>query len=283
MRWERVAERQRACVPDCCGNRFGPDCACVCGSAAGQLECCCELQRAERELCRDEQCCEQRRVERQCCWSGRHGDERVECRGAARAERLRGQRLGQRQCCCVQSARRRVRRCCGGCVCWCHAGQRQRAGELRRSECELCCCEQCREQRGDERQCCWARRDGRERVECWRTAGAQRVRGQRLGQRQWCCVQSGWRCFCRCCWGCVCWCCAGQRKRAVELRQAERERCWCEQRCEQRGCECDCCGSRRSGGERRELQGASWRECVCRKRVAERQRGCVPQRVWRVS
>ena len=196
---------------------------------------------------------------------------------------MRCERVAQRQRACVPCRGRAAWRVRCGCERWCAAGQHECCCELRCAERELCWCEQCREQRRLERQCCWARRDGRERVECWRAAGAQRVRGQRLGQRQWCCVQSGWRCFWRCCWGCVCWCCAGQRKRAVELRRAERERCWCEQRCEQRGCECDCCGSRRSGGERREQQGASWRECVCRKRVAERQRGCVTQRVWRVS
>ena len=133
---------------------------CFCWRAAGQLECRCKLRRAERELCWCEQCREQRGHERECCWAQRDGRERVECWRAAWVYRVRGQRLGQRQCCCVQSARRRVRRCCGGCVCWCHAGQRQRAGKLRRSECELCCCEQCREQRGCECDGCGAGRSG---------------------------------------------------------------------------------------------------------------------------
>jgi len=51
VRVERVAQRQRACLPGCCWARQGSRCACVCGSAAGQREWCCELQRAERELC----------------------------------------------------------------------------------------------------------------------------------------------------------------------------------------------------------------------------------------
>ena len=48
------------------------------------------------------------------------------------------------------------------------AGQRERGCELRRAERELCRIEQSREQRRLERQCFWAWRHGRERVECWR-------------------------------------------------------------------------------------------------------------------
>jgi hypothetical protein len=108
------------------------------------------------------------------------------------------------------------------------------------------------------------------------------VRGQRLGERQWCCVQSGWgRAYRGRCGGCVCWCAAGQRQRAAELRRAECELCWCEQCREQRVVERDCCGAGRGGGERREQQGASWRDSVCRERVAGRQWCCVPHRVWR--
>jgi hypothetical protein len=95
------------------------------------------------------------------------------------------------------------------------------------------------------------------------------VRGQRLGQRQCCCVQSARRRVRRGCGGCICWCSAGQRERAVELRRAERELSRTEQRCEQRGCERDRCGAGRGGPERRKQQGATRLDCVRRKRVAE--------------
>ena len=191
---------------------------------------------------------------------------------------MRGQRLGQRQCCCVQSARRRVRRCCGGCVCWCHAGQRQRAGELRRSECELCCCEQCREQRGCECDGCGAGRSGCERRKQQGASRRDCVCGERVAERQRGCVpQRVWRvCRLACC--CVVWSAAWQREPCAELQRACCELCRAEQRREQRGLERDCCGPRRDGLERFLCDCEGWSEWMRRERVEERQRSGVPQR-----
>jgi hypothetical protein len=105
------------------------------------------------------------------------------------------------------------------------------------------------------------------------------VPGQRVGEQQWRCVQSGWRTGGGRCRDCVCWPAAGQCERACELRRAERELCCCQQCGEQRGHECDGCGAWRRGLQRGEQQGASRPDCVCRQRVVERQRACVPQRI----
>ena len=196
---------------------------------------------------------------------------------------MRVERVAQRQRACLPGCcwARQGSRC--ACVCWSAAGQREWCCKLQRAERELCGSEQRREQRRVECQCCWVGRDGPERVECWRAAWAHGVRGQRLGQRQRSCVQGAWRCVWRSCGGCVCWSAAGQRQLAVELRRAECELCRSEQRRLQRVFECDCCGAGRGGDQRLQRQGAGWRDCMRRERVAERQRGCVPQRVRRVS
>jgi hypothetical protein len=281
MRRECLEEREQRGVPQLWRDALGRGSIGLARFAAGQRERGCELRRAERELCWSEQRCEQRGHECQRVWA-RDGGERAQRCWPCGRERVRRERVAERQRACLSEwCRIRLGPACA-CECWCAAGQLECSCELQRAERELCRTEQCREQRRLERECCWAGRDGDERVECGRAARAQRVRGQRLGERQWCCVQSGWgRAYRGRCGGCVCWCAAGQRQRAAELRRAECELCWCEQCREQRVFERDCCGAGRGGGERREQQGASWRDSVCGERVAGRQWRCVPHRVWR--
>ena len=92
---QRLAERQRCGVPqrERDARRWCSDC--VEWGAAGQRECCCELRRAERELCWCEQCCEQRRDERDCCGAGRRWGERCERQGASGRDCLRRQRVAE--------------------------------------------------------------------------------------------------------------------------------------------------------------------------------------------
>ena len=91
------------------------------------------------------------------------------------------------------------------------AGQRECGCELRRACCELCWSEQRREQRGHECQC-ERSGDWRERAQCCWSCGRERVRCERVAERQRACVPG-------CCWiwfwsdcGCVCWAAAGQRE-----------------------------------------------------------------------
>jgi hypothetical protein len=181
VRWKRVAQRQRACLPDCCWARQGRGCVGVCRSAAGQLECCCELRRAERELCWGEQRGEQRGAECERVWA-RAGREWRQRRRCAWGDRVRGQRLGQRQRCSVQSSHGRVWRSRGGCVCWSSARQLQRAVELRRAERELSRTEQRCEQRGCERDRCGAGRGGPERHKQQGATRLDCVRGKRVAE-----------------------------------------------------------------------------------------------------
>ena len=254
-------------------------------AAARQREPCCELRRACCERRGREQRGEQRRDECYCCGQRRAWHERQLCESERWSERLRCQRVEERQRLALPQLQRAGRRGCGGGVVWSAAGQLERSCELRRAERERCWREQQQrgEQRGCERDCCRAGRDGRDGVErrCW--CGAQRVPGQRVGEQQRCCVQSAWRTAGGRCGHCVCGLAAGQCERACELRRAERELCCCEQCGEQRGHECDGCGAWRRGLQRGEQQGASRPDCVCRQRVVERQRACVPQRIRTVD
>ena len=159
---ERMEERQRCGVPQLWRDAQGGCSVDVVWRAAGQLECCCELRRAERELCWGEQRGEQRGAECERVWA-RAGREWRQRRRCAWGVRVRGQRLGQRQRCSVQSSHGRVWRSRGGCVCWSSARQLQRAVELRRAERELSRTEQRCEQRGCERDRCGAGRGGPER------------------------------------------------------------------------------------------------------------------------
>ena len=169
--------------------------------------------------------------------------------------------LGCGQCCCVSLAQRVE--CCAPSRCFCRsaAGQLEWGCELRRAERELCWCEQCCEQRGCECQCVWAR-DWRERAECCWSCGRERVRCERVAERQRACVPG-------CCWiwfwsdcGCVCWVAAGQRECCCELRCAERELCRGEQCCYLWFCVCECIWPRCL---------AVWLQC----RSADRRQRCV--------
>jgi len=83
------------------------------------------------------------------------------------------------------------------------------------------------------------------------------------------------------CGGGVDWSAARQLERSRELRRCERELCcWREQCGEQRGCKRDCCWKRRLWCERRQRCWSSREQRVCRERVVERQRACVPRWCW---
>ena len=193
-------------------------------TAAWQCEPCAELQRACCELCRAEQCCEQRGHEPHCCGSRRAGLERFLCDSECWCEWVCGKRLEERQRCCVPQRWGDARRGCSFGVEWCAARQRECCCELRRAERELCWCEQCREQRGDECERVWAG-DGSRRAECCRWSGRQRLRCERVAQRQrafvscyfWMLQRSG-------CFG-IFGCAAGQHECCCELRRAESELC----------------------------------------------------------
>ena len=137
--------------------------------------------------------------------------------------------LGCRQLCYLSSAQRVElgAECC--CFCWGAAGQRERGCELRRAERELCWSEQRCEQRGHECQRVWARDGGERAQRCW-PCGRERVRRERVAERQraclseWCRIRLGPACACEC------WCAAGQLECSCELQRAERELCWAQQR-----------------------------------------------------
>ena len=195
-----------------------------------------------------------------------------------------GQRVGEQQRCCVQSAWRTAGGRCGHCVCGLAAGQCERACELRRAERELCWREQRGEQRRDERDCrfCGWRRAWHERLLCESERWRERLRCQRVAQRQRCAVPQVQRVARRGWDGGVVRSAAGQLERSCELRRAERERCWREQqqRGEQRGCERDCCWKRRLWSERGQRCWSSRGQRVGRERVAQRQRACLPGWCW---
>jgi len=200
---------QRCCVSrarrvECCAPS-----SCLGWCAAGQRECGCELRRAERELRRDVQCCEQRGCERQCVWA-RDGRERAECCWSCRRERLRSERVAERQRACVPDCWgiRAGAECAG--VCGCAAGQRECGCELRRAEREL--------RRGEQlcdvwlrvRHCCgprgvlaWRERRSAHRRHCCVVDGLdereQRCGALRWGRRRWrrcvgVCECAGWPC-----------------------------------------------------------------------------------------
>ena len=195
-------------MPQLWGDWWGGCCLGVKRCAAGQRERCCELRRAERELCRGEQCREQRGHECECLWS-RAGRERAQCCWSCERERVRVERVAQRQRACLPGRCWARQGSWCACVCRRAAGQREWSCELQRAEREFCFWQQ---RRDVWLHCCYC---------CWRwlcivwcefacSFWWQRCFVDCLDQREQCCVAlwcgSRRRCFrCRFFW------CAGRQ------------------------------------------------------------------------
>ena len=141
MRRECLEEREQRGVPQLWRDALGRGSIGLARFAAGQRECGCELRRAERELCWSEQRCEQRGHECQRVWA-RDGGERAQRCWPCGRERVRRERVAERQRACLSEwCRIRLGPACA-CECWCAAGQLECSCELQRAERELCWAQQ---------------------------------------------------------------------------------------------------------------------------------------------